>query len=73
MSAVRTQVYLTPEQRERIDRLRADRGLSLAEVVREALDAYLDAVPDPEEGLASTFGALPNIVTPSRDEWDTRG
>ena len=42
MAATRTQVYLTTEQRERIEALRARDGRSLAEVVRDALDAYLD-------------------------------
>jgi hypothetical protein len=71
MPATRTQVYLTAEQRQRIDELAASRGLTLAEVVRLALDEFLDAkVPDPEEALAATFGAAPDVVPPSRDEWD---
>ena len=71
MAATRTQVYLTEEQRQRIDELAARRGLTLAAVVRLALDDFLEeAAPNPEAVLASTFGAAPDIEPPSRDEWD---
>ena len=71
MAATRTQVYLTSEQRQRIDELAASRGLTLAQVVRLALDDFLEEeAPNPEPVLASTFGAVPDIAPPSRDEWD---
>lgn len=71
MSATRTQVYLTAEQRRRLDELIARNGKSLAHYVREALDAYLaSADHDPEATLTATFGALPALAVPSRDEWD---
>lgn len=71
MSATRTQVYLTKEQRRRIDRLADREGVTLAEVVRRALDVYLDAeLPDPTAALAATFGAAPDVTVPGRDEWD---
>ena len=71
MAATRTQVYLTQEQRQRIDELAASRGLTLAAVVRLALDDFLEeAAPSAEPALASTFGALPDIAPPSRDDWD---
>jgi hypothetical protein len=70
MSAIRTQVYLTSEQRDRIDQLTAREGLTLAEVVRRALDRYLANVEvDPEAALAATFGAEPGASAPTRDEW----
>lgn len=70
MSSVRTQVYLTEEQRRRIDRLASARGLSLAAIVRSALDAYLDAeLPDPVPILTATFGAAPDASVPDRSEW----
>lgn len=70
MPAIRTQVYLTEEQRKRIDRLAAARGLSLAAIVRRALDTYLDAeLPDPAPILAATFGAAPDATVPDRNEW----
>jgi hypothetical protein len=69
--ATRTQVYLTAEQRGRIDALAAAEGVTMAEVVRRALDAYLRGeFPDPEPALAATFGALPDAGVPGRDEWE---
>ena len=71
MAATRTQIYLTQEQREKLDALRQREGKTLAEVVREAIDAYVDAPgADPARALAETFGALPELTVPSRDEWD---
>ena len=71
MSATRTQVYLTGEQRQRIDALADAEGVTLAEIVRRALDAYLDdEYPDPVGALAATFGADPDAAVPARDEWD---
>lgn len=69
MSA-RTQVYLTDEQRARIDLLVSAEDISLAEVVRRALDLYLaDAVPDPTTVLTATFGADPHAGAPDRSTW----
>lgn len=72
MAALRTQVYLTPDQRRKIDAVRKREGKTLAEVVREALDAHLGehAGETLEEALAATAGALPDLEVPSRDEWD---
>ena len=71
MSAVRTQVYLTEEQRARIDAVVAETGGTLAEVVRTALDEYLaHQTPDATAALASTFGADPEVEVPPRSEWD---
>lgn len=69
MSATRTQVYLTAEQRERIDRLARAEGVTMAEVIRRALDRYLESEPDPAAALAATFGADPRVSVPGRDEW----
>jgi len=70
MSATRTQVYLTEEQRQRIDALAEAEGVTMAEIIRRALDSYLEDAPDPELALAATFGAVPDAIVPSRDEWD---
>lgn len=71
MSATRTQIYLTAEQRARIDALTERDHVSMAVIVRRALDAYLATVdPDPTAALASTFGAAPDAEAPDRDEWD---
>ena len=70
MSATRTQVYLTAEQRQRLDVLTKATGLTPAQVIRRALDeylatqhAYVDAT------LADTYGADPHVMTPSREDW----
>ncbi|MGF1667589.1 MAG: CopG family transcriptional regulator [Acidimicrobiia bacterium] len=71
MSAIRTQVYLTEEQRQRIDALAEATGVTMAEIIRRAVDSYLDGeTPDPEPALAATFGAAADATAPSRDEWD---
>jgi hypothetical protein len=71
MPALRTQIYLTAGQRERLDELGRREGKALAELVREAVDAYLDRDrPDPRPALDATFGVLPELTVPSRDEWD---
>ncbi len=69
MSATRTQIYFTQEQRERIDRAAASRGVTMAELVREAVDEYLGDESDPTEALATTFGAAPDAYVPTRDGW----
>ena len=70
MSATRTQVYLTEEQRRQIDQIVRAEGVTLAEVVRRAIDVYLAAERDPGPALVATFGADPDAHVPSRDEWD---
>jgi predicted DNA-binding protein len=69
MSATRTQIYFSAEQRRRIDRAAAARGVAMAEIVREAVDEYLSDEVDASEALASTFGASPDAAVPSRDDW----
>lgn len=69
MSATRTQIYLTDEQRRRIDALTAAEGVPMAEVVRRALDAYLPDDADTDAALARTFGAQPDAAVPARDSW----
>ena len=68
--STRTQVYLTDEQRRRIDELADAEGVTMAEIIRRALDGYLDDQAIPEPALAATFGAAPDIAVPTRDEWD---
>jgi predicted transcriptional regulator len=71
MSATRTQIYLTEAQRRRLDELAERRGTTLAGVIREAVDEYLDRVdPEAEAALKATFGVAPAFEVPSRDEWD---
>ena len=71
MSATRTQVYLTADQRRRIDAIVARDNVSMADVVRTALDRYLeDSASDPAAALREAFGADPDVTVPSRDEWE---
>jgi predicted DNA-binding protein len=73
MSSTRTQVYLTEEQRRRIDQLAEAEGVAMAEIVRRALDEYLGDDIDATGVLARTFGADPKAAAPSRDRWRRRG
>lgn len=68
--STRTQVYLTEEQRRRIDELAEAEGVTMAEIIRRALDGYLGGQMDPGKALEATFGAAPDSSIPPRDEWD---
>ena len=71
MAATRTQIYLTVEQRRRLDELARREGATLAALVRAAVDAYLEgADTDPEAALGATFGRSPQFKVPARAEWD---
>ena len=71
MSATRTQVYFTQAQRRRLDARAAREGKTLAEVVREAVDAYVtEEAPALEVVLEESFGSMPDLEAPSRDDWD---
>ena len=69
-TTIRTQIYLTDGQRELIDQVAKAEGVTMAEVVRRALDAYLSQELDPSAAVKATFGAAPEASMPSRDEWD---
>ncbi len=69
MSATRTQIYLTQDQRAKIDRAAAAEGVTMAELIRRAVDVYLDDEADAADVLAATFGAAPDADVPSRDGW----
>lgn len=56
MHSERTQVLLTPEQRERLARIATREGRSLGAVIRDAVDAYtLPRGRAPHEILRSLF------------------
>ena len=69
MSATRTQVYFTEEQRRRLDERGQREGRTLAALVRDAVDQFLDSAPDARDALEETFGSLPKLEVPPRDEW----
>jgi hypothetical protein len=54
--STRTQIYLTDEQRRCIKEVASAEGVSMAEVIRRALDGYLDEQAEPDKALAATFG-----------------
>ena len=70
MSSTRTQIYLTEEQRQRIDAVAQSEGVTMAEVVRRALEKYLPTETDPTEALKATFGIDPQAKLLDRREWD---
>ncbi len=71
MGAMRTQIYLTQEQRARLDELARREDKPLAELIREAVDLYLEqGSVDLQKALEETFGACPDLEVPDRSEWD---
>lgn len=68
--STRTQIYLTDQQRRALDEKAVREGRSLADLIREAVDAYLAVGIDRSEALAATFAAVPDLDVPDRDEWD---
>jgi hypothetical protein len=71
MGSTRTQIYLTDDQRRRLDARGRRTGAPMARLIREAVDAYLaDDQADVDAALDETFGAIPELELPSRDEWD---
>ncbi len=71
MPSTRTQIYLTDDQRRRLDARGRRSGAPMARMIREAVDAYLaEDRPDPQGALDETFGTLPDLEVPGRDEWD---
>ena len=77
MSATRTQVYLTEEQRAGLDRRAEAERTTMAQVIRAAIDRYLaDDLSDSarEHVLEETFASRPAFGSrvPSRDEWARR-
>jgi predicted DNA-binding protein len=73
MVATRTQIYLTTEQRRRLDARGKREGRTLAALIRTAVDAYLnDDSAAVEEALKRTFGSMPDLEPPARSDWDER-
>ncbi|MCY4109993.1 MAG: ribbon-helix-helix domain-containing protein [Chloroflexi bacterium] len=71
MASTRTQIYLTEDQRDRLDELAEREGKSLAALIRAAVDEFpIRSAADPGKALDATFGSAPNFEVPSRSEWD---
>jgi hypothetical protein len=71
MPTTRTQIYLTDEQRRKLDLRGRRTGAPLARMIREAVDTYLaDDDADIQASLDESFGTLPELEVPPRSEWD---
>jgi len=71
VTSTRTQIYLTDRQRRRLDEICRRRGITLAEAVRDAVDAWVEhGVMSCDEALDVTYGRAPDLDVPSRDEWN---
>jgi predicted DNA-binding protein len=75
---VRTQIYLTDEQKRQLERLAAARGKKQSEMIREAIDGYL--VRQKPEDWKAAFEAVRGMWTDGgdfdardlRSEWERR-
>lgn len=69
----RTQIYLEDDQDRQVQaRARAD-GTTKSAVIRAAIDQFLkrrSRRDDLRAHLDATFGSMPSIEIPGRDEWD---
>jgi hypothetical protein len=66
---VRTQIQLTEEQAEAIKRIALSRHLSVAELIRRAVDTMIKSstVPDPEERIKRAFEIAGKFSSGKRD------
>jgi hypothetical protein len=71
MASTRTQIYLTEELRRRLDARGRRTGAPMARLIREAVEEYLgDDTVELNASLDETFGTMPDLALPNRDEWD---
>lgn len=66
MPMTRTQIYLPEELRERLDERARAEGKTMAEVVRDAVERYVDTPDDVEAALDATrnhrdFAKVPKL------------
>jgi predicted transcriptional regulator len=69
----RTQIYLDDDQSRRLQARARAEGTTKSAVIREAIDQFLKGRSrraDLGAHLDATFGSIPHITVPSRDEWD---
>ena len=80
---VRTQIYLNERQKSILDKLSAERGSSVSDLIRQAVDQFIaKASNDFEEALdlsfgiwrgRKEFGKSSEYVRSLRNEWQERG
>lgn len=69
----RTQIYLDEDQSARLERRARASGTSKSQLIRAAIDAFLRREREPsalDQSLKETAGALPDLIVPTREEWD---
>jgi len=66
MYSERTQVLLSPEQLARLKRIAARDGRSVGAVIRDAVDAFVDAEPDARQRAVEELLAMNAPV----DDWE---
>jgi predicted DNA-binding protein len=66
MFSERTQVLLSPEQLARLKRIAARDGRSVGSVMREAIDAFVDRVPDSRQTAARAINSMNEPV----EDWE---
>ena len=77
---VRTQIYLTGEQKRQLEQLAAASGKRQSEIIREAVDGYLvqqgsegwKAALEAVRGMWADRGDLDGFVPDLRSEWEQR-
>ena len=77
---VRTQIYLTDEQKRRLQRLASASGQKRSEIIREAIDAYLarqertgwQQAFETLRGMWAGRDDLDGFVRDLRSEWERR-
>jgi len=50
---VRKQIYIDAEQEAALKRLAKDKGISEAEIIRQAIDRYAQSLPSPRRDLSA--------------------
>lgn len=65
MKSERTQILLTREQRQRVERVAAQRGTSIGAVIRRAIDEHVGA-GDSHDAMERLFGLGAPV-----DDWAT--
>jgi len=76
----RTQIYLEGDQARRLDERAAARGTSRSELIREAIDMYLEPPPDGDEwrsrwkaAVEATAGIAPYLTDDHVEEMRAAG
>jgi hypothetical protein len=76
-AVIRTQVQLSPEQAAVIKRLASERGVSMAEIIRQSIDAFVGVAhrPAPDElrrrarGIAGMIPEGPTDMSIRHDDY----